>query len=90
MADIATMIAVFAAAGLVMGITGFGAGLVAMGILVTLMPVARATVIVAVLGLACPVMNLWTLRRDIQWREVWPILATALPAAILGCSCCKS
>lgn len=84
MADTATLIAVFVAAGLVMGITGFGAGLVAMGILVTLMPVARATVIVAVLGLACPVLNLWTLRRNIQWREVWPILVTALPAALLG------
>ena len=84
MADIVTLVSIFAAAGLVMGVTGFGAGLVAMGVLVTIMPVTTATAIVAMLSIACPVLNVWTLRHDIRWREVWPILVTALPSALLG------
>ncbi len=72
------------AAGLVTGVTGFGAGLVSMGALALLMPVAQATVIVAVIAFFSSLLNLWTVRREVVWRETWPLLVTALPANILG------
>lgn len=82
--DLLVLVGILFAAGLVTGVTGFGAGLVAMGTLALLMPVAQATVIVAVIAFFSSALNLWTVHREVVWRETWPVLATALPANILG------
>jgi len=81
--DIFSLVAVVIS-GVVCGITGFGFGLVAMGILVNVMPVAEATVIVSILTFLTTLLNLWTTRRDVSWREIWPIALTGLPAIALG------
>ncbi|MHB1296599.1 MAG: sulfite exporter TauE/SafE family protein [Anaerolineae bacterium] len=78
------LIGIVALAGLVSGIAGFGFGLVAMGVLIALLPVVEATVLVAVIGLFCAMLNLWTVRDRLVWRETWPPLVTTLPVQILG------
>jgi len=82
--NVALLVGVLFAAGLVCGITGFGFGLVAMGILVAMMPVQDATVIVCVASLLISVLNAWTVRQSIRWREIGPLLVTAIPAVGLG------
>jgi uncharacterized membrane protein YfcA len=70
--------------GLVSGVTGFGFGLVSMGLLVTILPVTQATVLVSVLFLCVTLLNLWTLRKDLCWRESLPVLVTGVPFIALG------
>jgi uncharacterized protein len=70
--------------GLIAGITGFGFGLVSMGALITFMPVTQATAMVAILTLCVMLMNLWSVRHALQWRESSRILVTSLPATALG------
>ena len=81
--DLWTLVAIIAS-GLITGITGFGFGLISMGILAALMPVTRATAIVAILTLVVTLLNLWTIRHEVLWREILPILVTALPAIAVG------
>ncbi|HHX45567.1 MAG TPA: sulfite exporter TauE/SafE family protein [Chloroflexi bacterium] len=76
--------AIAAAAGLVAGITGFGSGLVLMGVLVAIMPVTDAAVIAALTALACSILNLWTVRLSMPWRETWPMVAVSIPAVAVG------
>jgi len=78
---------VLLASGLVQGITGFGFGLFALGVLGVIMPMDRAVVIVSVAGLASFLVNLWTVRRDVPWRETWPLLIASIPALLLGVHC---
>jgi len=81
--DLWALVAVVAS-GLITGITGFGFGLISMGLLVTMMPVTRATAMVAIITLVVTLLNLWTVRREVRWRETLPILVTALPAIAAG------
>lgn len=83
-ASIALIAVVAAAAGLVSGITGFGSGLVLMGVLVAIIPVADAAVIAAVTALVCSLLNLWTVRISMPWRETWPMFAVSIPAVAAG------
>ena len=78
------MAAISAAAGLVAGITGFGSGLVLMGVLVAIIPVQDAAVIVAITALVCSLLNLWTVRVSMPWRETWPMFAISIPAVAAG------
>jgi uncharacterized membrane protein YfcA len=74
-----TMVASF-----VVGITGFGFGLVATPLLVTLMPMSEAVVLVTIASLPLMLQNAATVRTAIPWRDIWPILVTSLPASALG------
>ncbi len=78
------MAAISAAAGLVAGITGFGSGLVLMGVLVAIIPVQDAAVIAAITALVCSLLNLWTVRVSMPWRETWPMFAISIPAVAAG------
>ena len=78
------LVIVFACAGLVEGVTGFGAALVALGLLAGVMPISESVAIVAVLSLCTSAYNLWTVRRHLLWREIGPILLTGLPSIALG------
>lgn len=78
------VIAVLVVAGLVHGVTGFGSGLFAMGVLVTAMPLARATVIVSMVSICISLLNLWTVRKSTPWHQILPTLVAAMPATLLG------
>ncbi|HHX65578.1 MAG TPA: sulfite exporter TauE/SafE family protein [Chloroflexi bacterium] len=84
MADVANILVILLIASLIQGVAGFGFGLFAMGVLTLMMPITDAAVIVAIVSLGTTLVNVWTLRDDLRWREVWPILTTALPATALG------
>ena len=71
-------------AGLVAGITGFGSGLVLMGVLVAIIPVADAAVIAAITSFVTSLLNLWTVRVSMPWRETWPMFAISIPAVAAG------
>ncbi|MBM3749236.1 MAG: sulfite exporter TauE/SafE family protein [Acidobacteria bacterium] len=70
--------------GLVHGVTGFGFGLFTMGVLSVLMPMGDAVTIVSLINLVITLLNLWTLRGSVDWRESWPVLGAAIPTTILG------
>lgn len=78
------MVGVAAASGLVAGITGFGSGLVLMGVLVAVIPVPDAAVIAAIAALVCSVLNLWTVRVRMPWRETWPMFVVSIPSVAAG------
>ena len=84
MADIWTLIAIAVGAGLVQGITGFGAGLFSTGLLALIMPIPQATVIVTIISLASATLNLWSVRHDLVWADAKPLLLISLPASVLG------
>ncbi|NLD44841.1 MAG: sulfite exporter TauE/SafE family protein [Chloroflexi bacterium] len=73
-----------ALSGFVSGLTGFGSGLILMGTLVTVMPVQQATVVGAVLAVVLAAVNLWSVRHDLPWPELWPTLLTGVPAVAVG------
>ena len=78
------------AAGELKGTAGFGFGLFSMGILTTMMPVADAVVLLAVLTLGSSAINLWTVRTSVPWRETLPVVLSALPASLLGVALLES
>jgi hypothetical protein len=84
LSDLVIIIAILLISSLIQGVAGFGFGMFAMGALVLMMPITDAAVIVAIISLGTTVVNVWTLRHDLRWREVWPILTTALPTTALG------
>ena len=71
-------------AGLVVGITGFGYGLVATPLYATLMPMYQAVALVTISSLPLMVQNALSVRSSIPWREIWPVLTLSLPASALG------
>lgn len=71
-------------AAVAVGLTGYGFGLVAMGILPYVLTVAEANAIVGVLGLAVMVAALVPLRFVIEWRLVVPLIAGAAAGVPLG------
>lgn len=72
------------ASGLISGVAGFGFGLVSMGFLAAVLSVQQATATVAILTLCVAILNLWTMRRALPWRESWPLLVTGFPSMVLG------
>lgn len=76
--------AIVLVAGLIQGTTGFGFGLFAVGVFSLLMDVSRAAAISSMVGLSSIVMNIWTTRGDIDWREAAPLLVTGVPATAIG------
>jgi uncharacterized protein len=77
-------VAITMVASLVVGITGFGFGLIATPLLATLMPLSEAVVLVTVTSLPLMVQNAATVRTAIPWRDIWPLLITSLPASAIG------
>lgn len=71
-------------AGLVHGVTGFGFGMVAMGVLVLAMPVRDAVPVVAVFLLLSNLALGWRLRGHIRRQRVLPLVAGGLLGLPLG------
>jgi len=76
---------IFALAGLVQSLAGFGFGMVAMAILPVILPVRSAVHVVAVLGLFACATILFASRRSLDRRRVMPLLIGAflgVPAGV--------
>ena len=71
-------------ASLVVGITGFGFGLIATPLYANLMQLSEAVVLVTLTSMPLMVQNILTVRTAIPWRDIWPLLLTSLPASALG------
>ncbi|MFH1086160.1 MAG: sulfite exporter TauE/SafE family protein [Chloroflexota bacterium] len=84
MDQIGWILGIVIGAGLIQGTTGFAFGLFSMGLLVIVMPLSDAVGTVSILSLASSLVNLASLRGQINWREAWPITLAALPATALG------
>jgi len=48
------------------------------------MPVNEAVVIASIAGFLGFAVNLWSVRRDLLWGEVWPLFLSSMPALLLG------
>lgn len=83
-----TTFAVTAAAALVaafaLGLTGYGFGLIAMGVLPYVMPVAEANAVVVPLALIVTVAGVFPLRRGLRLSVLWPLLVGAAVGVPLG------
>jgi uncharacterized protein len=84
LSEIWTAILISMGAGLIQGLTGFGFGLFAVGLLVLTMPIADAVVITAIMSVASSVLNLISLRHDLNWRDSRPLILASLPFMVLG------
>ncbi len=82
--DTLLLLIIILASGLIQGVSGFGFGLFAMGAMALIMPVTDAVVVVAIVTLSSIILNLWSVRKDIPWREAWPIIIGAIPTTIVG------
>ncbi|ACT03343.1 sulfite exporter TauE/SafE family protein [Paenibacillus sp. JDR-2] len=71
-------------AGFVQGLTSFGFALISMPLLVKLMPMQQAVPVVVVLSLLTNIAVLYSSRKHIRIRQIWPLLAASLLAAPLG------
>lgn len=76
--------AIFAGAGLVQGLSGFGSGMVAMALLPLLWEVRLAVAVSVVFSLAINAALTYGLRSHLSWREIRVIVLTALAGVPLG------
>ena len=70
--------------GAVQGATGFGSGLVTVGLLGGLIGARDASIAVTLPGLAVVGMLLWPLRRHFRWSGVLPIFCAVVVAVPFG------
>jgi len=84
MPDLLLIVLVFLCAAFVHSVAGFGAGLVAMSLLVTQWPVTQA---IGVCSICALLLNLWmaiSLRADIQWGELRPMVIATFVGVPIG------
>lgn len=72
------------AGGFLSGLSGFGAGLVALPILLIVLPQALAAQLAALSGLAGQLQTLPTLKYTLQWQQVVPIVCAGLLGVAAG------
>lgn len=84
MLTFAATAAIFLAAGFTQGLTGFGAGLVAMPLLVLAHDIKVAVPLSMLNGLVITSFLSWRHRRDVDPRKVLPLLMGCLPGIGLG------
>ncbi|MFP3982788.1 MAG: sulfite exporter TauE/SafE family protein [Desulfurivibrionaceae bacterium] len=75
---------IFLLAGFTQGVSGFGAGLVAMPLLLLFMEAKVAVPFCMLNGLAITLMLSLQLRRSVQWHKVRPLFWGCLPGIALG------
>lgn len=82
--DIFFIIIVFLTAAVVQGAAGFGFGLVAVGLLGSLLPIKEASVTLVLASLTLNCFIFYRLRSHFRWDRVWPMIASALVGVPLG------
>lgn len=70
--------------GFVTGLAGFGTGLTALGFWLYVVDPVVAAALVVVCSVVGQVQSLYTVRRAIMWRRVWPFLLGGLAGVPLG------
>ena len=75
---------IFLFAGFIQGMTGFGAGLVAMPLLCLIMEVKSAVSLCILNGLIVTITLAIELRHLFDWRKILPLLAGSIPGVWLG------
>ena len=76
--------AVWLAAGMLQGCTGFGSALVAVPLLSQFLPVKNAVVLSSLMGLAINAVLSVQLRANLDPAKIWPLFLGAAPGAVLG------
>lgn len=80
---------VFLLAGFTQGVSGFGAGLVAMPLLTMLIGIKAAVPLSMLNGLIITGFLSLRLKRHIDWRKILPLLLGSLPGIVLGAALLK-
>lgn len=75
--------------GLVNGITGFGAALVAMPFITQLVDLNIAVPSCIIITLIMNIQIVWTYRRNADWKRLLPLLLGAVPGSIAGVTLLK-
>ena len=75
---------IMAAAGLVQGATGFGSGLVAIGLLTWIIDVQTGSVLLVLSALSLNLAILYRLRRHFHWERIWPLALSAVVGVPFG------
>ncbi len=75
---------IFFAAGTVQGLTGFGAALVALPLLIFIMDIKVAIPLCILNGLIITTFLAYTLRRHLDRKKILPLLLGAMPGIVLG------
>lgn len=75
---------IFLLAGLIQGLTGFGAGLVAIPLLCLIMDIKEAVPLSILSGLAITTVMAWNLRHCMDHRKILPMLIGSLPGIVAG------
>ena len=78
------LLIVFFFASFAQGLTGFGFGVVSMGLLPLFLPIKAATPLVSLLNTFICIQLFWTLRRSVLWRSSMPLLIGMLIGLPLG------
>lgn len=75
---------IFLLAGLIQGLTGFGAGLVAIPLLCLIMDIKEAVPLSILSGLAITTAMAWNLRQHMDRHKILPMLIGSLPGIVAG------
>jgi uncharacterized membrane protein YfcA len=70
--------------GFVTGLAGFGTGLTALGFWLYVVDPVVAAALVVICSIVGQVQSLYTVRRAVTWRRVWPFLVGGLVGVPLG------
>lgn len=84
MSMVALACAIFFLAGGIQGVTGFGGALVAIPLLSLVMDVKQAVPLSILNGLVTTTTMAYTLRHQLDWRKILPMLTGSLPGTLLG------
>ncbi len=80
---------IFLLAGLIQGLTGFGAGLVALPLLCLFMDIRLAVPLCLLNNLAITTTMAITLRRHLDHRKILPLLLGSMPGVLVGAAALK-
>lgn len=89
MAEWLALTLIFFIAGITQGVTGFGAGLVAMPLLAFYMDIRVAVPLCMLNGLIITGFLSLQLKNHIDWHKIMPLLIGCLPGVVLGISLLK-
>jgi len=78
---------IFFLAGLIQGITGFGAGLVAIPLLLLIIDVKIAVPLLMLNNVLMTSYLSFTYRSILDWRKIYPLLVGTIPGIIIGTKC---
>ncbi|VAW39720.1 hypothetical protein MNBD_DELTA03-119 [hydrothermal vent metagenome] len=76
--------AIFLLAGFTQGVSGFGSALIAMPLLTTFLTVRTAVPLCVLNSIVITICLSLQLRRHIDWRRIFPLLAGCLPGIVFG------